>query len=179
MTTHLGGNDHSPRGRWQQVARALQGASPGPQGTTGNRLTSPRAPHPGRTGGGGGLWIPNTWRLSGRTGTSRRQALFLTAGGQASDGTPALQIPVTGTKYHSGGPGAKSCEARCAPGAPASREPRGRGDPRHSGAVVFRSPWRALQEAAMTPCGRRGVQKERKGFFNHFVCLRVYEKMAV
>ena len=54
-------------------------------------------------------------------GTSRRLALFLSAGGLASDGIPALQIPVTGTKYHSGGPGAKSCEAGRAPGAPASQ----------------------------------------------------------
>ena len=42
-----------------------------------------------------------TWRLTGRMGTSRRQALHLSAGGQASDGTPALQIPVTGAKYYS------------------------------------------------------------------------------
>ena len=34
-------------------------------------------------------------------GTSRRLALFLSAGGLASDGIPALQIPVTGAKYHS------------------------------------------------------------------------------
>ena len=34
-------------------------------------------------------------------GASRRLALFLSAGGLASDGTPALQIPVTGAKYYS------------------------------------------------------------------------------